>query len=94
MTEKEFWTILSDIPGWYKTTDGKIRRKARVHGARRKVCPVCAVVNKILRSNQYSIRAWKAGYDIGLDKDFVSKVALAADGKQGYMRKKLLQLCK
>lgn len=94
MTEREFWAILKQIPGWYKTKDGEIRRKARVFGATRKICPICAVVNKVRRKNEYSIRAWSAGAKLGIDKDFISEVAHAADGKQGYKRRKLLELCK
>lgn len=94
MTEKEFWTILSKIPGWHRNENGTIRRKTRVLGKTNEVCPVCAVANKKLRMNAYTCEAWSAGAAIKLDPGIIDKVVCAADYEQSYTRRKLLNLCK
>lgn len=94
MTEKEFWTILGKINGWYRSENGTIRRKTRVRGKTYETCPVCAVANKKLRMNSYICEAWSAGASIKLDPEIIDKVASAADFKQSYARRKLLKLCK
>lgn len=94
MTEKEFWTILGQIKGWYRNEDGVIRKNGRVCDRYQDICPVCAVANKKLGKAIYSIGYMTASVAINLPLSIATKIAEGADWRQSYTRRKLLKLCK
>lgn len=92
-TQAEFWAVLARCKGFRIAEGGTIQTDKRI-------CPVCAVANKLLRTDKWQQLAYSAALEIGLDPRFVDRVVSAADypnpGNAGHLRlrEKLLSTLK
>lgn len=76
-SQKKFWEVLAAKRGdWRITKDGCIRREVR---GSCQVCPVCDVANKITGTLRFGSDYIKAAKAIGLEKNFATRMAHAAD---------------
>src|SRR6185312_2897036 len=88
MTLEQFFKALPKR-GWYMNQQRCVRRYSG--GVR--VCPVCAVANRIAKRHKYNISHISAACEMGMKKELARRLANAADGDSSRLRSRLLKHC-